>query len=236
MIVEKWKAAGDCAGGLAGYNNGKVEFGGESQSIQVKSVSSIVVGRNYVGGVIGFNDVDGMMEVAYTLIGGQIHGYGNAVGGCIGLNASEKILTKELAIRPTGVTGNYYVGGCIGANVVDIKKDTAMTQVKADNRLGSIVGNAFTGGVIGYQRTYTDEQLKAELERENPGWIGQAGNGISGNGPSSQEVFGKDGSILLLSYMDGMEEAASKGEESEIGITGNLLPQLDEKNVPTKRE
>ncbi|NBI90231.1 prepilin-type N-terminal cleavage/methylation domain-containing protein, partial [Lachnospiraceae bacterium] len=234
MIVEKWKAAGDCAGGLAGYNNGKVEFGGESQSIQVKSVSSIVVGKNYVGGVIGFNDVDGMMEVAYTLIGGQIHGYGNAVGGCIGLNASEKILTKELAIRPTGVTGNYYVGGCIGANVVDIKKDTAMTQVKADNRLGSIAGNAFTGGVIGYQRTYTDEQLKAELERENPGWIGQAGNNISGNDPSSQEVFGKDGSILLLSYMDGMEEAASKGEESEIGITGNLLPQLDEKNVPTK--
>ncbi len=241
MIVDKWKAAGDCAGGLAGYNNGKVVFNRDSQGIQVRSVSSIVVGDNYVGGVIGFNDMDGTLDVAYTLIGGQIHGYGNAVGGCIGLNASEKILETELSISPTSIEGNYYVGGCIGANVVNLTEDKAMTKVKADNRLGSITGNAFTGGVIGYQRTYTEEQLKEELINVNPGWLGQAGgSGFGGNGLSSHDIFGKNGKILLLSYIEGIEDAASEGDTpSEAdgngkGTAGKLLPLLREDHVPAE--
>ncbi len=241
MIVDKWKAAGDCAGGLAGYNNGEVVFNSNSEGIQVKSISSIVVGDNYVGGVIGFNDVDGTLDVAYTLIGGQIHGYGNAVGGCIGLNASEEILETELAISPTSIKGNYHVGGCIGANVVNLTKNRAMTKVKADNRLGSITGNAFTGGVIGYQRTYTEEQLKEELNNANPGWLGQAGgSGFGGNGLSSHDIFGKNGKILLLSYIEGIEDAASEGDTpSEAdgngkGTAGKLLPLLREDHVPAE--
>ena len=39
----------------------------------VKSVSSIVVGGSYVGGVAGFNDVNGSLDVHYTLIGGRIY-------------------------------------------------------------------------------------------------------------------------------------------------------------------
>ena len=241
MIVDKWKAAGDCAGGLAGYNNGEVVFNSNSEGIQVKSISSIVVGDNYVGGVIGFNDVDGTLDVAYTLIGGQIHGYGNAVGGCIGLNASEEILETELSISPTSIKGNYHVGGCIGANVVNLTKNRAMTKVKADNRLGSITGNAFTGGVIGYQRTYTEEQLKEELNNANPGWLGQAGgSGFGGNGLSSHDIFGKNGKILLLSYIEGIEDAASEGDTpSEAdgngkGTAGKLLPLLREDHVPAE--
>ncbi|MCI8930070.1 MAG: prepilin-type N-terminal cleavage/methylation domain-containing protein [Lachnospiraceae bacterium] len=239
MIVDKWKAAGDCAGGLAGYNNGKVVFNSDSQGIQVRSVSSIVVGDNYVGGVIGFNDMDGTLDVAYTLIGGQIHGYGNAVGGCIGLNASEKILETELSISPTSIEGNYYVGGCIGANVVNLTEDKAMTKVKADNRLGSITGNAFTGGVIGYQRTYTEEQLKEELINVNPGWLGQAGGSDSGgNGLSSHDILGKNGKILLLSYIEGIEDAASEGDAASeavlAGTAGKLLPLLREDHVPAE--
>lgn len=247
VIVDKWKATGDCAGGLAGYNNGSVVFNGESQSIQVKSISSIVVGRNYVGGIIGFNDRGGEMDVDYTLIGGQIHGYGNGVGGCIGLNASSQILEEELTIQPTSVEGNYYVGGCIGANVVDIGSDTAMTKVKADNRLGGITGNAFTGGLIGYQRTYTDAQLKVELNNANPDWLNQAGgSGAAGNGSSGQGIFGKDDKLLLIAYIEGMEEAASNGDntsngdtasqgnESVKGTAGKLLPLLDGNNVPTE--
>ena len=129
------------------------------------------------------------------------------MGGCIGLNASEEILETELAISPTSIKGNYHVGGCIGANVVNLTKNRAMTKVKADNRLGSITGNAFTGGVIGYQRTYTEEQLKEELNNANPGWLGQAGgSGFGGNGLSSHDIFGKNGKILLLSYIEGIDE------------------------------
>ena len=228
MIKDDWKATGDYTGGLAGYNNGTIAFIDPDNDIQVKSIASIVVGEDYVGGVIGFNDIDGKMNVTYKLIGGQIYGYGNAVGGCIGFNASPEILTETLQIQPTSVEGNYHVGGVIGANVVDITADTAMTEIKASNQLASITGKAFTGGVIGYQRTYTAEQLKKELGRTD------------------------SDPLLLLSYIDGFNEKngtngadetegeggmgkAAPGNEDDTSRTdafgnetaGNLLPLLD---------
>ena len=160
MIVKTWKATGNYVGGVAGYNNGKITFTTDSQKITVKSVNSIVVGNNYIGGVVGFNDVDGELEVHYTLIGGKIYAYEDCAGGMFGLNASEKVLTKDLVIKPQSVHGRYYVGGCIGANVVDLAADTDMSGFRADNILGSISGEAFCGGIIGYQRTYTAKQLE----------------------------------------------------------------------------
>lgn len=226
-IVEKWKVTGDCTGGLAGYNNGAVTFSKENPNIQVKSVSGIVVGRNYVGGVVGLNDVDGMLEVAsYDLIGGQIHGV-NGVGGCIGLNASEEVLKGTFAIRPAKVEGDHYVGGCIGADVVDLTAtETQMNGIKTDNPLGSVTGNAFTGGVIGYHRTYKASQLTEE-------WSIPA----AGSGSAADAFYGKSGRLLLGVYIDAAEGAAgengvSKNGESEAGTAGGLLPVFDGDNVP----
>ena len=50
---------GDCAGGLAGYNNGTIKLTKDSEGITVRSVPSIVAGKNFVGGMIGFNDTEG---------------------------------------------------------------------------------------------------------------------------------------------------------------------------------
>lgn len=159
MIVKDWKATADYAGGIAGYNDGQIKFTNESEAVTVKSISSIVVGDNYVGGIAGFNDQNASIDVHYTLIGGRIYAYGSCAGGAFGLNASEKVLTSELTIKPQSIQGKYYVGGCIGANVVDLDKDTAMTNIRTDNILGRITGQAFCGGIIGYQRTYTHAQL-----------------------------------------------------------------------------
>ena len=159
MVVSKWEATGDYAGGIAGYNNGKITFSEQSEKITVKSVASIVVGNNYIGGIAGFNDVNGELDVHYTLIGGRIYAYGNCAGGAFGLNASTKTLEQELTIKPQSVQGQYYVGGCIGANVVNLQKDTEMSQIRTDNTLGKITGEAFVGGIVGYQRTYTADQL-----------------------------------------------------------------------------
>ena len=159
MVVSKWEATGDYAGGIAGYNNGKITFSDQSEKITVKSVASIVVGNNYIGGIAGFNDVNGELDVHYTLIGGRIYAYGNCAGGAFGLNASTKTLEQELTIKPQSVQGQYYVGGCIGANVVNLQKDTEMSQIRTDNTLGKITGEAFVGGIVGYQRTYTADQL-----------------------------------------------------------------------------
>ncbi len=159
MIVKDWDARSDYVGGIAGYNNGKIEFSDESQAIMVKSVSSIVVGDNYVGGIAGFNDVNGTLNVNYTLIGGQIYAYENCAGGAFGFNASVEAAQQTLTVKPRSVQGRYFVGGVIGANVLNIKKDTEISNLRADNILGSITGEAFCGGIIGYQRTYTDVQI-----------------------------------------------------------------------------
>ena len=163
MIVDKWKATGDYVGGIAGYNNGAITFDSESQKVMVKSVSGIVAGGSYVGGIAGFNDVQGTLEAEYDLIGGRIHGDGDGVGGCFGLNASESVLPSELVIKPRSVEGRYYVGGVIGANVVELNgKEVTAGGLRAQNSLGVIRGQAFVGGVIGYQRTYRASQIKAE--------------------------------------------------------------------------
>lgn len=164
MITETWDATADYAGGIAGYNNGSIIFSDKSTAVTVKSVSSIVVGNNYVGGVAGFNDINGSLDVHYTLIGGRVYGYEDCVGGGFGFNASEDLLTKEMLIRPRSVQGRYYVGGCIGANVVNLSQDVVMDKFRCDNILGSIKGEAFCGGIIGYQRTYGSGQLAAEPE------------------------------------------------------------------------
>lgn len=164
MIVNDWDAKSDYVGGIAGYNNGFIEFTKDSEAITVKSVSSIVVGNNYVGGIAGFNDVQATLDVNYTLIGGQIYAYETCAGGAFGFNASENAARQSLTVKPRSVQGKYFVGGVMGANVLAIDKNTTISGLRAENTLGTITGEAFTGGVIGYQRTYDADQLNYKLD------------------------------------------------------------------------
>lgn len=156
QIVNQWEAKASCVGGLAGYNNGSLVFDNNNSNITVKSVASIVVGQDYVGGIIGFNDQKGKIDVNYDLIGGQVYGYGDAVGGAIGFNASTSSLTSKLTVQPRSITGHYYVGGVIGANMVNLNTNTTINSYKANNTLALVHGEAFVGGIIGYQRTYNE--------------------------------------------------------------------------------
>ncbi len=157
--VLKWKAVGSCAGGLVGFNSGKIIFNDEGNNITTRSVSGIVVGKDYVGGLVGFNAEKGNIQVSYTLLGGRVAASGDCVGGLIGLNAAEQVLTEALTIQPGSVQGRYYVGGAIGANVVELNGDRTMARMVVKNQLGTVSGQAFTGGLIGYHRTYADGQL-----------------------------------------------------------------------------
>lgn len=169
MIVNDWDAKSDYVGGIAGYNNGFIEFTKDSEAITVKSVSSIVVGNNYVGGIAGFNDVQATLDVNYTLIGGQIYAYETCAGGAFGFNASENAARQSLTVKPRSVQGKYFVGGVMGANVLAIDKNTTISGLCAENTLGTITGEAFTGGVIGYQRTYDADQLNYKLDTNEDG-------------------------------------------------------------------
>lgn len=169
MIVNDWDAKSDYVGGIAGYNNGFIEFTKDSEAITVKSVSSIVVGNNYVGGIAGFNDVQATLDVNYTLIGGQIYAYETCAGGAFGFNASENVARQSLTVKPRSVQGKYFVGGVMGANVLAIDKNTTISGLRAEITLGTITGEAFTGGVIGYQRTYDADQLNYKLDTNEDG-------------------------------------------------------------------
>lgn len=155
--VMDWGAVGSYAGGLTGYNSGTITFSDKDNAVSNRSVAGIVVGRHYVGGLVGYNDTDGTIDINYTLIGGRVAATGDCVGGLIGLNASTKLLEKKLTIKPSSVQGRYYVGGAIGANVVNPGEDVTIGGLKVDNSLGTVTAEAFCGGLIGYQRTYTEK-------------------------------------------------------------------------------
>ncbi|RHP18473.1 type II secretion system protein [Butyricicoccus sp. AF35-5AC] len=155
--VTDWGAVGSYAGGLTGYNSGTITFSDKDNEVSNRSVAGIVVGRHYVGGLVGYNDTDGTIDINYTLIGGRVAATGDCVGGLIGLNASTKLLEKKLTIKPSSVQGRYYVGGAIGANVVNPGENVTVSGLKVDNSLGTVTAVAFCGGLIGYQRTYTEK-------------------------------------------------------------------------------
>lgn len=155
--VTDWGAVGSYAGGLTGYNSGTITFSDKDNAVTNRSVAGIVVGRHYVGGLVGYNDTDGTIDINYTLIGGRVAATGDCVGGLVGLNASTKLLEKKLTIKPSSVQGRYYVGGAIGANVVNPGENVTVSGLKVDNSLGTVTAEAFCGGLIGYQRTYTEK-------------------------------------------------------------------------------
>lgn len=177
--VTGWGATGSYAGGLTGYNGGSIVFNKKS-AVSTRSVAGIVVGRDYVGGLVGYNDADGTIDVDYTLIGGSVFASGDCAGGLVGLNASTALLGQTLTVKPAGVQGRYYVGGAIGANVVDPDTDITVGGLRVDNSLGSVTAEAFCGGLIGYQRTYTEkDRASRALSALLPG-IAENGDNVPG--------------------------------------------------------
>ena len=177
--VTGWGATGSYAGGLTGYNSGSIVFDKKS-AVSTRSVAGIVVGRDYVGGLVGYNDADGTIDVDYTLIGGSVFASGDCAGGLVGLNASTSLLGQTLTVKPAGVQGRYYVGGAIGANVVDPDTDITVGSLRVDNSLGSVTAEAFCGGLIGYQRTYTEkDRADRALAALLPG-IAENGDNVPG--------------------------------------------------------
>lgn len=112
-------------GGVAGYNAGKIDAA--STLISDISMTPNVTGDYYVGGIVGYNDSDATIA-KYKVNKGTIVGREGScfVGGYAGFNSSIYLLqdkiTKaplEIMSSPSKVTGSYYVGGCIGGNIIN---------------------------------------------------------------------------------------------------------------------
>lgn len=166
-----------CTGGLAGYNNGIVE-----SSIR-RFNTDMVVGTNYVGGLIGYNDVNGVVDLKnYSLKGGYVEGEA-FVGGLIGCNVSKSIFSDTedeagnmlLQADPDMVSGIWFVGGLIGGNLAAVNgadgKDWYL-QCRTGNQLGKVTAvyngtvkmvGGMAGGCIGYNRLMTAQGNSSQI-------------------------------------------------------------------------
>lgn len=162
-ITDAQSLHGDYAGGIAGYNNGSIRAAEPGQDYFKRTISlvSYIAGNNYVGGIVGYNDVEASVE-DYTLTGGYIKGSGTFVGGYVGLNASKALLEDQVLVsNPNKVTGKYCVSGIIGGNIVASNEDIR-AEFNSDNFLGIVDATAFTGGFIGY-----NQLLHGDADEEN---------------------------------------------------------------------
>ncbi len=167
-------SSGDFTGGISGYNNGvigntkremnsngKIVVSGENKTEDERKISAVcyISGKNYVGGIVGYNDVDAIVE-DYELAGGYILGdenEGSFVGGYAGFNSSLRLFVDDDGIaravisKPNRVIGEYFVGGSVGGNIINTDSTGNIPTIfKTDNFLGTVYGKAFVGGFVGY--------------------------------------------------------------------------------------
>lgn len=210
------------AGGIVGYNGGLVNGRLKDEDSGILSAVSVISGKNFVGGIAGYNDVGGAIN-NYELRGGYIRGE-KFVGGFIGLNADESVFETRVYSNPNEVVGEYFAGGILGANLVPTDKDIT-ARFKADNFLGSLHADegAFVGGYIGYNYL-----LKAETEAAV---VGQAVNALCEDGilpkiqkeDDLQNISGKLQNIerpleqLLTGYENTVNKMTITGETIDEG-------------------
>lgn len=158
-------------GGIAGYNNGvigntdrTVNTSGSNSSRKtgtgaahgVIAVTAYVTGGSYVGGIAGFNDTDAIIE-DYALDGGYVYATGDFAGGYVGLNLSTELIitgndgtvSGTWKVTDGDITGRYFVGTIMGGNILSAETDIS-TTINYGNMSGTVVADAFAGGIAGY--------------------------------------------------------------------------------------
>ncbi|MGN1204038.1 MAG: prepilin-type N-terminal cleavage/methylation domain-containing protein, partial [Lachnospiraceae bacterium] len=190
--------SGNYAGGIAGYNNGVIgnteriiSADGKNSTVAATgnrfSTVCYVKGHHYVGGIVGYNDVDSIVE-DYEIASGYVLGDEGScfVGGYAGLNASVDLLmnmsgevweARFIHSNPNRVEGSYFVGGNIGGNIINMADNTGVHRINGvfltDNFLGILEGKAFVGGFVGYNllfdNTADDDWIRKDAEGEHGG-------------------------------------------------------------------
>lgn len=140
--------AADYVGGITGYNHGVI-----TATNQIKNQVQIV-GKNYVGGVVGYNEA-GAEVTNYAVSSGSIQGdtkNGSYIGGLAGCNASINMLqntdgsAKKLYVSTQNISGKYFVGGVIGANIINANGYTGNKTIEAGENNSSNVATDSSAG------------------------------------------------------------------------------------------
>ncbi|MDP2925497.1 MAG: GLUG motif-containing protein, partial [Nanoarchaeota archaeon] len=121
-------------------------FGAVESTNEIKSVgleNSYIIGKNYVGSLIG-SLIRGIIDEIYSK-DIAVQGYGNEIGGLIGKNENGTI--KNTFTTGT-VAGNIYVGGLTGFNNGTIENSYSTSDLNGRIFLGGLVGYNYKNGTI----------------------------------------------------------------------------------------
>jgi len=123
---------------------------------EVGLVDSVIIGMDFVGGLIGANLESPVLRCFNT---GSVDG-NDYVGGLIGITTknaldipnggtSSGVKTISNSYARGEVSGNEYVGGLIGANIGDyIYRCFSSSSVVGDSNVGGLIGSDDEGTVI----------------------------------------------------------------------------------------
>ena len=129
-------------------------FGSISSTSVIRNTGLLsinVAGRNWVGGLVGYN-ASGRITTSYAT--GAVRSAGNIVGGLVGVNSGR--ITASYA---TGsVTGSGFVGGLVGINTGTITATYAAGSVTGNNSIGGLGGYNDGTNTASYWNTETSGQ------------------------------------------------------------------------------
>ncbi len=176
----------DCVGGIAGGNVGNLAISGTA------NVSGTVRGRNFVGGLVGHNadaralgiagegnSAGTISSTADTTANLTVLG-NNFVGGVVGLNTSADQLRTNGANLTWSVDSvgavNSYAGGYAGANIIALAPAESLTITQSGGANAVVAQGSFAGGLFGYNRVVSAEQLGGLLASAESGAEGTSGS------------------------------------------------------------
>lgn len=199
-------------GGIAGVNNGG-KITNVVNAANVTGDGKNAADSTYTGGLVGKNSG----SITNGRNNGEITGH-EFVGGLVGSNAKDSILTNLVNDSSASITGDRYVGGIAGSNAGTITADE-----ENDNLInrGVITGKKYVGGVAGVNTgTITNTNNNVILHATGndaqyfggvAGWNDQAGT--IENATNRADIYAEN-----ASYVGGI---AGKNEGTLNGFNGN---------------
>lgn len=226
-------------------------FGYTKSTAQIYSVGiqgGFISGKNYVGGLVGYNDGSTFNNTFTTC---SVDGY-SYVGGLVGQN--NRTITVASARGP--VTGSTYAGGLVGYNTGTITYTYATGKVSAsslyigglvgDNAgtittsytTGSVSGGTNVGGLVGYNTgTIMDAFARGTVTGSNT--VGGVMGCLSGygkientyatgsvTGPTNVGGFGGTTFINTVALNNYWDKQATGQSTSSGGATGKTTTQM----------
>lgn len=221
----------DCVGFFSCVKNANIS--------NLKLEGSTIKGNSHVGAFIGaadnsvingvsasFNNVEGITVTA-GLIGsaqdgchitsaqyaGAVNVAGDYVGGLVSWVYDNVSISKSM-VKATSITGGDYVGGLIGIAYI-------MTASNSYAFVGSIKGNAYTGGFIGENTQATDKVSNCGVIANVDGteYVGGFNGAFNG---TANNVFAIGDIASTKSYCGGIAGLTTNASISNSYFSGNI--------------